>query len=68
MFRAVSTWISTSGRCRSTRPDSGDSGLGTVMNLLLLRFGIIAIGIAILAIVVFTIALTLKRKGNSTPP
>lgn len=41
-----------------------DGSLGTVMNLLLIRFGIIAIGIAALAIVVFTIALVLKRKGK----
>lgn len=41
-----------------------DGSLSTVMNLLLIRFGIIAIGVAVLAIVVFTIALVLKRKGN----
>lgn len=41
-----------------------DGDLGTVMNLLLIRFGIIAIGVAILAIVLFTVALTLKRKGK----
>ena len=38
--------------------------LSTVMNLLLLRFGIIAICVAALAIVLFAIALTLKRKGK----
>lgn len=38
--------------------------LSTVMNLLLLRFGIIAICIAALAIVLFAIAVTLKRKGK----
>lgn len=43
---------------------TGNSDLSTVMNLLLLRFGIIAIGIAILAVIVFAIALTLKRKGK----
>ena len=42
----------------------GDTDLGTVMNLLLIRFGIIAIAVAALAIIVFTIALTLKRKGK----
>lgn len=41
-----------------------DGDLSTVMNLLLLRFGIIAIGVAILAIVGFAVALTLKRKGK----
>jgi hypothetical protein len=41
-----------------------DSDLGTVMNLLLIRFGIIAIGVAILAIVLFAVALTLKLKGK----
>lgn len=41
-----------------------DDDFGTVMNLLLIRFGIIAIGIAGLAIVLFTVALTLKRKGK----
>lgn len=41
-----------------------DGDLGTVMNLLLIRFGIIAIGGAILAVIVFTVALTLKRKGK----
>jgi hypothetical protein len=34
-----------------------DDDLGTVMNLLLIRFGI-------LAIILFTVALTLKRKGK----
>ena len=42
----------------------GGSDISTVMNLLLLRFGIMAIGIAALAIVVFTVALVLKRKGK----
>jgi hypothetical protein len=42
----------------------GNTDFSTVMNLLLIRFGIIAIIVAILAIVVFTIALTLKRKGK----
>lgn len=41
-----------------------DDDFGTVMNLLLIRFGIIAAGIALLAIVLFTVALTLKRKGK----
>lgn len=48
----------------STILAGGDSSLSTVMDLLLIRFGIIAIGIAALAIVVFTIALMLKRKGK----
>ena len=42
----------------------GGSDISTVMNLLLLRFGLMAIGIAALAIVVFTVALVLKRKGK----
>ena len=41
-----------------------DDDFGTVMNLLLIRFGIIAAGIALLAIVLFTVALTLKRRGK----
>jgi hypothetical protein len=41
-----------------------DGDLGTVMNLLLIRFGIIAIGVAILAIILFAVAVTLKRKGK----
>lgn len=42
----------------------GGTDISTVMNLLLIRFGIIAAGIAVLVIVVFTIALMLKRKGK----
>ncbi|HEX3783604.1 MAG TPA: hypothetical protein VHX38_28400 [Pseudonocardiaceae bacterium] len=38
--------------------------MSTIMNLLLIRFGIIAAGIAVLAIVVFTIAVVLRRKGK----
>lgn len=41
-----------------------DSDLGTVMSLLLIRFAIIAIGVGVLAIVLFAVVLTLKRKGN----
>lgn len=44
-----------------------DDDFGTVMNLLLIRFGVIAAGIAVLAIVLFAVALTLKRKGKLGP-
>lgn len=41
-----------------------DHGLESIMNLLLLRFGVIAIIVVIIAIVVFAIALTLYRRGK----
>jgi hypothetical protein len=40
------------------------TSLSTVMNLLLIRFGIIAAGIAVLAVIVFAIAVVLRRKGK----
>ncbi|MFB7586461.1 hypothetical protein [Streptomyces sp. NPDC056169] len=36
----------------------------TYLNLMLIRFGLIAGGLVVLALVVFAIALTLKRKGR----
>lgn len=39
-------------------------GLETIMNLLLLRFGVIAIVVVVVAIVVFALALTLHRRGK----
>lgn len=35
-----------------------------LLNLMLIRFGLIAGGIVVLALVVFTIALSLKRRGR----
>lgn len=48
----------------STTTLAESTSLSTVMDLLLIRFGIIAIGVAVLAIILFTVALTLKRKGK----
>ncbi|WP_354637646.1 hypothetical protein [Kitasatospora camelliae] len=36
----------------------------TVLNLLLLRFALVAAGLVVLALVVFAVALTLRRRGR----
>lgn len=36
----------------------------TVLDLLLIRFAVIAAGITVLALVVFAVALSLKRRGR----
>ncbi|AHH94837.1 hypothetical protein BC739_005025 [Kutzneria viridogrisea] len=41
-----------------------DSSLETVMTLLLIRFGVIAAGIAVLVVIGFTVLVVLKRKGK----
>jgi hypothetical protein len=41
-----------------------DSGLETYMNFMLIRFGLIAAGVAALVIIGFTILVVLKRKGK----
>jgi hypothetical protein len=48
----------------STSSIADGTSMSTVMNLLLIRFGIIAAGIAILAIVAFTVAVVLRSKGK----
>lgn len=41
-----------------------DSSLEEVMSYMLVRFGIIAAGVAVLVIIGFTILMVLKRKGK----
>ncbi|GAA4542044.1 hypothetical protein [Amycolatopsis samaneae] len=44
--------------------EGGDTNVGEIMNILLVRFGVMAAGIAVLVLVVFTVAVVLKRKGK----
>ncbi|MFD9895085.1 hypothetical protein ACFWY9_37565 [Amycolatopsis sp. NPDC059027] len=44
--------------------EGGNTNIGEIMNILLVRFGVMAAGIAVLVLVVFTIAVVLKRRGK----
>lgn len=39
-------------------------GISTVMQVLLIRFGVIALCVAVLAVLVFAIALRMKKRGT----
>lgn len=43
---------------------AGEDDLSTVMHVLLIRFGIVALGVAALAVLVFALAVRMKKAGR----